>query len=177
MVKINGTKSNLGKFFKQEKVITGKLAFPVFPVAVPLAIDMGARVEGDIDAVDEEGIEEAYEAKVKQVMGKLAQEVEKALTAALRAPVWNWRSGARDIYDTGELARSVNIAISGTGISVSYSAPHASIVHNGGYIFPYGNKSARPIYLPPRPWIQSVLYGGGPVPKFDLEGFMAENLN
>lgn len=176
MVKIIGKKSNLSKYFKQEKVTTGELAFPLFPVVVPLAFDMDVEYDAEMDSVDEDAIEETFEAEVASVMGRLANELSRALTEALKSPVWAWNGGARDIYNTGELARSLSIVTSGKGLTISYGAPYASIIHNGGYIFPYGNKNARPVYLPPRPWIQAVLYGGGPVPQYDVDAFLEENL-
>lgn len=108
--------------------------------------------------------EEAISSELQQI----ALELKAALDAALEAPVWAWSGGARDIYDTGELKASGTVLIKGLEIVVNYSAPYATLVHNGGYIFPYGNKAAQPIFLPGRPWVRSVLYGGGPVPQFDF---------
>ena len=155
----------------------GVLKIPLvgLQVSVPISLDLYPVGDWE-DPLDEDALVAAYEAKVAMIAPKLAAEVQVALTAALKSSSWTWRDGARDIYDTGALANSVNIDVTSKGIEVSYSAPYASIIHNGGYIQPYGNASARPIYLPPRPWISSVLYGGGPVPQFDLAGFIQREL-
>ena len=104
-------------------------------------------------------------------MNDLASELKSALTKALMSPVWAWEGGSRDIFDTGRLAGSGQVLVVSGGLNVVYSAPYAGIVHDGGYIYPYGNTAARPVYLPGRPWIESVMYGKGPVPQFDFDGF------
>lgn len=115
-------------------------------------------------------IEKFGEDAIKAELQQISAELKMALDAALDAPVWAWNGGARDIYDTGALKASGTVEIRGLEIIVRYSAPYATLVHNGGYIYPYGNKSAQPIFLPGRPWVRSVLYGGGPVPQFDFVG-------
>ena len=167
---------NFGNAFKATKKTVGKVevGFVALKMVVPIVFD--SDIELDKDVVDEQAIEAEVQAKINTLMGKLTKEVKSALDAALKAPVWAWNDGARDIFDTGELARSGSVTASPDGIIVSYSAPYANLIHNGGYIQPYGNKSARPVYLPGRPWIDSVLYGGGPVPQFDFDGFLADNI-
>jgi hypothetical protein len=39
----------------------------------------------------------------------------------------------------------------------------------------YGNTEAR-VYLPPRKWVEAVMIGGGPVPKFDLKKYYREEI-
>lgn len=170
------TTSNIGKAFSKQKGFLGELKVPVRGLQMVIPIAFRARYDNNIDSVDEEQLTEDLAAAIDSVTGQLAEEVEQALGAALRAGVWAWREGSRDIYDTGELERSVSVTATSDGISVSYSAPYANIVHNGGYIYPYGNKNARPVYLPPRPWVSSVLYGGGPVPQFDFDDFLKRNI-
>lgn len=167
---------NFGNAFKATKKTVGKInvEFLALKMVVPIGFD--SYIEFDEDVVDEQAIEAEVQAEINRLMSKLTKEVKSALDAALRAPVWTWNGGARDIFDTGELARSGSVTAGPDGIIVSYSAPYANLVHNGGYIRPYGNKSARPVYLPGRPWIDSVLYGGGPVPQFDFDGFLADNI-
>lgn len=169
------TTDNLSKVFKKEKVELGELSVPAIGISMGVPITFDARYD-NTDAVDKTELEAMVAAMIAKVTSELVVEVEAALTRALQAGVWAWNSGSRDIYDTGELARSVSVTSSPDGISVSYSAPYANLVHNGGYIYPYGNKSARPIYLPGRPWVTSVLYGGGPVEKFDFDGFLSSRL-
>lgn len=167
-------KENFSKAFPK-KPIEVDLDMPVLPPIVISPVSLGFDLQKEPE-LDTEALEADYEARVAALEPQLIAELADALTAALKASVWAWNDGARDIYDTGELAGSVNISMSSGSLVVKYDAPYANIVHNGGYIFPYGNKSARPIYLPPRPWIDSVLYGDGPVPQFDFNGFFERNL-
>ena len=169
------TTDNLKKALNSKGEL-GEFEVPVIGLQMGLPISFGVRVDKEIDAVDEEAILEEAQQQIDALMSQLAKEVEAALTRALKSSVWSWKGGARDIYDTGELAGSVSVTVENDGISVSYSAPYANIVHNGGYIQPYGNASARPVYLPPRPWVTSVLYGGGPIPQFDFDGFLKRNV-
>lgn len=165
---------NFSKAFSKQPA-TEKLGIPVSLSAAvaPINLNFDFQEEPELDT---RAIEASYEAKIEALEPQLIAELTEALTAALRSSVWSWNGGARDIYDTGNLAASANISMSSGSLVVKYDAPYAGIVHNGGYIFPYGNKSARPIYLPPRPWIDSVLYGGGPVPQFDFGEFFRRNL-
>lgn len=129
-------------------------------------VEMGVRLTG-FDAADllaglEEGIDRANQI--------IAQKLGEALDAALESAVWGWRDGtARDIVDTGKLKASRQITVEGRNIKISYDVPYAGLVHFGGYILPYGNQNAEKIYVPGRPWLDSVILGGGPVPKFDFE--------
>ena len=148
----------------------GTIEMPVvtmggFSVPVGFGLD-----SGDAD-IDEEVLQDIVEEKLASVATDLAMQLENALRGALKSAVWSWPGGMRDIFDTGKLASSGKVLVGADGLTVVYTAPYSEIVHNGGYIHPYGNKQARPIYLPGRPWIRSVLYGEGPVPQFDFEGF------
>ena len=165
---------NFSKAFSGQPIET-EFGIPVSPSAAvaPISLNFDLQEKPELDT---KAIEASYEAKVKALESQLVAELTNALTVALKSSVWSWKGGPRDIYDTGKLAASANISMSSGSLVVKYDAPYAGIVHNGGYIFPYGNKSARPIYLPPRPWIDSVLYGGGPVPRFDFGEFFKRNL-
>ena len=167
---------NFGNAFKATKKTVGEInvGFVGLKMIIPIGFD--SDIELDEDIIDEQAIKDEARAEIDALMGKLAREVKSALDVALYAPVWTWNDGTRDIFDTGELVRSGIVTASPDGIVVSYIAPYANLVHYGGYIRPYGNKSARPVYLPGRPWIDSVLYGGGPVPQFDFERFFADNI-
>lgn len=96
----------------------------------------------------------------------IAIDLKRALDDALRSTVWN----GEDIYESGNLLSSGSVTVNDNGITVAYDAPYAAIVHYGGYIYPYGNVNAQ-IYLPPRPWVESVMFGGGPVPRFNFESY------
>lgn len=166
---------NLGKAFANQKVVVGELKVPVIGLKMGVPIVFDARY-GEVDAVDRAELEAKAAAMIAQVTDELAGAVEAALNKALKSSVWAWRGGSRDIFDTGELARSGRVTADADGISVTYSAPYANLVHNGGYIYPYGNQKLRPVYLPARPWVSSVLYGGGPVEQFDFDKFLSDRL-
>ena len=92
--------------------------------------------------------------------------------------MWNWSSGgARDIVDTGRLKNSLSVTVSGDEILIYYDAPYASVVHEGGYIRPYGNKKIDAVYLPGRPWVDAVLFGNGPVPSVDLDKVIGDAID
>ena len=110
------------------------------------------------------------------LMPKAAVALKQRLDMALMAPVWAWNDGVRSIYDTGVLMASGSVTWNGKSLVINYTAPYADLVHNGGYIQPYGNKSARPVYLPGRPWISAVLDGGGPVPQWNLADWLEANV-
>jgi hypothetical protein len=96
--------------------------------------------------------------------------LREALDGAMSSSIWAWNSGGtRDIVDTGKLRDSLMIQSSTSGFNVSYGAPYAALVHYGGYIQPYGNANIDKVYIPARPWANSVLLGDGPVPIFDWQ--------
>ena len=123
-----------------------------------------------------------------------AQQIESYIPALLEksldSTVWSWprptirANGAvvgdpRSITDTGRLKRSGKVTTkflqTKTVFNVRYSAPYASLVHNGGYIFPYGDSTRNPTFLPARPWISAVLDGGvGGVESIDITSYMQE---
>lgn len=150
--------------------ITAELEIPIRMVP-PSMVYVGMSISTDIDLarVIATEMEEIGEEEVKKAMNIAAVKLKAALDAAIKASVWKWPSGgARDIYDTGRLASSGGVTVEGLSLVVTYGAPYARLVHDGGYILPYGNPNARPVYMPGRPWISSTIYGGGPVPKFDF---------
>lgn len=94
------------------------------------------------DVLDE--LDEQIAAKVPE----LANKVRMALDAAIAAV------GA---VDTGKLRSSLIISTDRDGLTIDYSSPYANLVHYGGYIQPYGNPNARPVYQAPRPWVDIAL--------------------
>lgn len=117
----------------------------------------------------------SFQAAVNRASIRIATDLKIALDDALRSGVWDTLTGSADIYDTGELLASGTVSVTGNGVSISYDAPYAALVHYGGYVSPYGNQSAR-VYLPPRPWIESILNGGGPVAQFDFASYYMEEI-
>lgn len=117
--------------------------------------------------------------------------LQKALYASLESNTWSWpgstarqngtTAGAiRNIYDTGTLYASQKIRtshqITQSKLTVTYSAPYASIVHNGGYIQPYGNKNANTVLIPARPWVEAVLNGTHGQQKVDLGKILRDKI-
>jgi hypothetical protein len=111
-----------------------------------------------------------FQGAVDRASTLIASDLRDALGAALRSSVWETPSGRADIVDTGQLLASGSVTVSQSGVTIAYDAPYAALVHFGGYINVYGNPAAK-VYLPPRPWVESVLRGGGPVPRFDFESY------
>ena len=164
---------NFGK--KPKKKLPAKFAVPVAIPTIPFALKFGydAAPMSEFSNFIQPYVQAFGEEMVQKKLDAVATQLKMALDAALEAPVWAWNDGVRDIVDTGTLKSSGVVVVRPLELQVYYTAPYAMLVHNGGYIQPYGNPNARPIYLPPRPWIKSVLYGGGPVPKFDLMNALA----
>lgn len=130
----------------------------------------------DAVKIDSSKIESLVRRAINQASSRIAVDLKVALDAAIRSNVWDGLQGASDIYDTGELLSSGQVIVDQNGINVFYTAPYASLVHYGGYINPYGNINAR-VYLPPRPWVDSVLSGSGPVEAFDFRRYYQEALD
>lgn len=99
------------------------------------------------------------------VMGELYAAFQQSFTAK----AWDWpretqrTAGApvgspRNIIDTGNLRQSGSYQMTGPyQATFKWSAQYATAVHEGAYIFPWGNRDAERIYLPPRPWTRAVL--------------------
>lgn len=103
-----------------------------------------------------------------KTMREIGEMVETALNEAMDSSVWDWGSDNRDIVDTGKLRDSLTLYVDSDGdIHIMYGEEYAAIVHYGGYFNPYGNPNVTR-YYPGRPWVDSVLQGGGPVEQFDL---------
>jgi hypothetical protein len=132
------------------------VAVPVVPIGAAFSIE---RFASNINLDIEGSIKEA----VRIGTQKLGIELNSKLDEAMESSGWGWTEGTRDIVDTGRLKNSAQINIKEDMIEISYEAPYAAIVHYGGYIQPYGNKNARPVYIPGRPWIESLINGDGPI--------------
>lgn len=157
------------------KPVKGQIGLGAFaPVFTPVLFTFEANFKQDIGIAIGSALEKEAEI-IDEIGAAMVQDLNLALESALKAPVWSWNGGARDIYDTGELASSGGAIWTSSGIQISYDAPYASIVHDGGYIHPYGNLNARPVFLPARPWIRATLEGGGPVPQFDVASYFKKS--
>jgi hypothetical protein len=128
-----------------------------------------------VQASSPQDLEQRFQNAILRASERITVDLGVALRAALGASVWTTLSGTDDIVDTGNLLNSGSVTYQGERITIAYSAPYAALVHFGGYINPFGNTNAR-VYLPPRPWVDSVLNGGGPVPQFDFETYYNQEL-
>ncbi len=99
------------------------------------------------------------------------------LDAAMASSIWQTIGGTGDIVDSGELKNSLEVRAERGKITIQYKEDYAMLVHHGGYIAPYGNLNVEKIYLPPRPWVHSVLYGGVPVTPVDFPAVYREALS
>jgi hypothetical protein len=62
-----------------------------------------------------------------------------------------------DLEVTGKLRGSISIIVRDGGLIIQYDSPYAWLLHEGGYILPYGNPKAAPVYIAPRPWISEAM--------------------
>lgn len=116
------------------------------------------------------------ETAINRANRRIAVDLKQALDAAMRSSNWPTpTTPSADIYETGELLESGTVRVTPNGVHISYDAPYAALVHYGGYINPYGSQSTR-IYLPARPWVDSVLRGGAGIPAFDFGRYYAEEI-
>ena len=144
-------------------------------LTVSATSSLGAMLQMRINSVSGIDFEARLEAAISRASQRIAADLKQALDDALRSSSWQTRTGSADIYETGELLTSGSVTVDQNGLTIAYDAPYAALVHFGGYIHPYGNLQAR-VYLPPRPWVQSVLNGGGPVPQFDFEQYYTQEI-
>jgi len=102
---------------------------------------------------------------VKRTIERVANDLELKLDAAMASTLWGELG---DIIDSGDLRDSLSVVIQGDSVEISYDSPYANLVHYGGYIAPYGNKSIDKVYIPARPWVEAVFTGNGPVDSIDV---------
>jgi hypothetical protein len=121
--------------------------------------------------IPEGQILDGFRQAINRASGRIAVDLKEALDGSIANDAW----GDGGLVDTGALRDSGSVTINENGLTIAYDAPYASLLHYGGYIHPYGNVNLR-VYLPPRPWVESVLFGGGPVPVFDFARYYTEEI-
>lgn len=124
-----------------------------------------------IKDLNEGEILQKFETAINRASGMIAIDLKSALDDAMRLPIWD----GGDIIDTGELLSSGIVTFDNSGIKISYNSPYAAIVHYGGYIHPYGNRSVT-VYMPPRPWLESVLFGGAGLQPFNFARYYEQEI-
>lgn len=99
------------------------------------------------------------------VMGELFAAFQQSFTAK----AWDWPrttqrtagspvGSPRNLIDTGNLRQTGTYRMTGPyQATFSWSANYATAVHEGAFIYPWGNRDADRVYLPPRPWTRAVL--------------------
>jgi hypothetical protein len=124
------------------------------------------------------------EAKARRASQEAAKAVFMELNGrfqdALGTKAWAWpratlrsnnrviSAGLRNIVDSANLKGSnPGPRISGLQSVYRWNTPYARFVHEGGMMYPYGDKSRTPMALPMRPWTAAVLgtipYSGIPI--------------
>ena len=140
----------------------------------------GAKLSVQMPKVEVKDNSPAMKKRVSKALSRGTQKatsyVEKNLKIALDRSIsslWTWTNGSRDIIDTGNLKNSLKLTavFSQTKVSfqIQYKTPYAAFVHYGGVMKPYGNKSARDVLIPARPWVQAIVEGSYGQEKFDLK--------
>ena len=140
----------------------------------------GAKLSVQMPKVEVKDNSPAMKKRVSKALSKGTQKassyVEKNLKIALdkaMTSMWTWTEGSRDIVDTGKLKNSLKITaiFNQTKVSwqIQYRTPYAAFVHYGGVMKPYGNKNARDVLIPARPWVQAIMEGSHGQEKFDIK--------
>ena len=140
----------------------------------------GAKLSVQMPKVEVKDNSPAMKKRVSKALSKGTQKasayVEKNLKIALdkaMTSMWTWTEGSRDIVDTGKLKNSLKLTavFNQTKVSwqIQYRTPYAAFVHYGGVIKPYGNKNARDVLIPARPWVQAIMEGSYGQEKFDIK--------
>ena len=140
----------------------------------------GAKLRVQMPKVEVKDNSPAMKKRVSKALSKgtlkASSYVEKNLKIALdkaMTSMWTWTSGSRDIIDTGKLKNSLKLTavFNQTKVSwqIQYRTPYAAFVHYGGVIKPYGNRNARDVLIPARPWVQAVMEGSYGQEKFDIK--------
>lgn len=126
--------------------------------------------------IPETQILQSFERAINRASQKIAVDLMIALDEAMRSNIWQTTDGKEDIIDTGKLLESGSVTVTSNGLTIAYDEPYAALVHYGGYIVPYGNSTTR-VYLPARPWVDSVLNGIGPIKEFDFEKYYRKEID
>lgn len=121
--------------------------------------------------------DDSLEKEYKRVINKALREVIRLVDAELIRAIESggWASGP--IVDSGKLLRSSRVERNGNSIRLLNDVPYAALIHYGGYVRPYGNPNARPVYIPGRPWIEGVLKGGGPAGSRSVADLLQEAID
>lgn len=159
MAKLDLTSKDLGldKVDGRKLTISGAIGAPAFKARVD-KVDTKAAI-GQIQDVH------------RKTLQLSASRLEVLLDSAMASGIWGELG---DIIDSGDLRDSLSVIIEGDDIGVSYDSPYANLIHYGGYIAPYGNTNIDKVYIPGRPWVESVFFGNGPVESINVPAIFEE---
>lgn len=159
------------------KPFSAKELIPKLPAntQITASMDSGKLFQFRLKNFDKQSLSRRFQAAIDRASSKIALELKQALDEAMESGVWRAVDGINDIVDTGALMESGRVVFSNKGLSIEYTEPYAALVHYGGYINPYGNQASR-VYLPPRPWIDAVLTGNGPVAGFNFSEYYRKEI-
>jgi hypothetical protein len=65
----------------------------------------------------------------------------------------------RSAVDSGDLKGSRDYKLNNVSAEWSWTVEYAAAVHDGAWIYPWGNDQAAKVLLPARPWTEAVLFG------------------
>ena len=127
-----------------------------------MANNFNFKIEIQVDADLTKWLKEGYE----QAFERVADELDGRFNAALDEKKWAWprtsangKGTTRSINDTGGLVGSGDYDVNGLKAEWSWNKKYAAAVHDGAWIYPWGDKSKEKVELPPRPWTTAVLKG------------------
>lgn len=116
------------------------------PVIVPaFAFGVGMEIRETSESRNYSAIQEGCK-------DAMASAIAQALPQYLNQSI-----SSNGLVDSGELKNSLSVQVTPSGLEIRYAAPYAALMHEGGYITPYGNPNAQKVFIPGRPWIDEAV--------------------
>lgn len=136
-----------------------------YRTSVNFNIDLDVKVKIPTDGASSiiDKVEEATDIALSIIATEIGGYLDSAMTSSI------WGGNDPDIVDSGKLRNSLTITRSGSSIIISYDEPYAKLIHYGGYIIPYGNENADRKYIEGKPWVDSIIFGDGPIARYDYQ--------
>jgi hypothetical protein len=134
----------------------------VIQSSATIQLTCSAKFSGDINFIFNE-VSSVNETAINIIASEIGDYLDRAMGSGI------WGGSDTDIVDSGELRNSLTIEKSSSGITISYDAPYAKLIHYGGYIVPYGDDSRSRVYIPGKPWAESIIFGDGPIAGYNYQ--------
>jgi hypothetical protein len=136
-----------------------------YRTSVDLSIDLDIKIKMPSDgaSIITDKIDEATNLALNIISSEIGGYLNDAISSSI------WGGSDPDIVDSGKLRNSLTVTRSGSSIIISYDEPYAKLIHYGGYIVPYGNESAARKYIEGKPWVESIIFGNGPIAGYDYQ--------